>query len=226
VLLAGDADGNLCEIRENAEEFVLTRQIAVAPATSLIRLFPASDGRTVCVIDGNWNLAVVDRETGTIRSRFKQTLIAVMLPDREHLIRSLAGTNEMEIVPIRDGNVCRTLKGHQSTISRIVITPDGQTCITTSHDRTIRLWNVSDWTERQELRGHSSPIIAMAMTHSGRLFATADESGVIKLWDTESARELTELDEHAPLLLELKFSHDTSQLIGWDAEQRIYSMSL
>lgn len=226
LILAGDAAGTLYWIQETPAGLQITDQVSVLPGAPIVRLFPSLDGQLLCAIDNQWRLAVVDLASKVIRRSFDRSRVAVTLPDGQHLIRSLVDVNELQVVRISDGQVRATLTGHQSTISRIAFTPNGQTCLTASHDRTVCLWDVATWTQRQQLTGHASPVIALSLAPGGDLFATGDETGVMRLWDVASGRELTELDERLPALLDLKFSADGSTLIGWDVAQKFLSLSL
>ena len=66
--------------------------------------------------------------------------------------------------------------GHSSQISKIMFTPDGQTLISVSFDKTIRLWDVEtgdliDTFRHQIGEGHEGEIHAAALSSDGNILA-------------------------------------------------------
>jgi WD40 repeat protein len=65
----------------------------------------------------------------------------ILLPgDRRLLVARPDGT--LLLVDVDDGRTIATLRGHQGQITSLVLGPDGRRAISTSVDRTARLWNL------------------------------------------------------------------------------------
>lgn len=226
IVIAGDAEGSLHWFRETAGGLQPADRIPVLPGSPVVRIFTSQDGRLLCAVDSQWKLALVDVPAKTTRMIMENVLLAIPHPDGQHLMRTPKDADDLCVVRLSDGEVVKTLRSHQSTISQIAFTPDGQTCISTSHDRTICIWDATTWALRHQLTGHQRAIRVLAISPRGDLFVTGDESGVLRMWDLASGRELTELDERIPEILGLQFDSDGTTLIAWDHHPRLYVISL
>lgn len=226
LIVAGDAAGHLRWFRDVASGPELCGELSIQPGANLIRAFLSADGRQVCAIDDQWRLAVVDWPTKSVRLRLENAPVAVPHPDGQHVLRTFADRDDIQVVRLSDGGVAATLKGHQSTISRITFTSDGQTCISASHDRTICLWDVRTWTLLQQLTGHESAVLALAISPRGDLAVSGDFNGTLRLWDVRSGRELTELDERVTALSDLRFDASGTSLIVWSATAHVHRIQL
>jgi hypothetical protein len=99
------------------------------------------------------------------------------------------------------GKVEGKLTGH-TALARTAMTGDGKTLATASHDRTIRLWDLTTKTQRMVLTGHQQPIQGIAFAPDGKFLATASGTlttptvnpsqtlGEVKLWDVDTGKEL------------------------------------
>ena len=77
--------------------------------------------------------------------------------------------------------VIRTFSGHSGSITSLCFTPDGATLVSSSADKTVRLWNVSDGTCWKVLRGHESLISSVAV--DGCTLITGSWDCTIRFWD-------------------------------------------
>ena len=109
--------------------------------------------------------------------------------------------------------------GHSAKISRILFTPDGKTLISTSFDKTIRLWDVETGDLIRTLRhqigeGRDGEVHAAALSPDGSTLAiggiTYDhENGIpVLLFDLERGDVIGLLEGHPDLIGSLSFSRD------------------
>ena len=74
-----------------------------------------------------------------------------------------------------------SLDGHGEELTRVTVSPDGQTIATASRDNHARLWDARG-VFRQGLREHGSWVNDAAWSPDGAILATAGEDGAVKLW--------------------------------------------
>jgi eukaryotic-like serine/threonine-protein kinase len=69
----------------------------------------------------------------------------------------------------------------------VAFAPDGHTLATTSADRTVRLWNLSNRERPHQLgaplTGHTSTVVGVAFAPDGHTLATTSVDRTVRLWD-------------------------------------------
>ncbi|MFB2834596.1 protein kinase domain-containing protein, partial [Floridanema evergladense] len=72
---------------------------------------------------------------------------------------------------------CRyTLMEHSEAVRAVVISPDGQTLVTGSDDKTIKIWNLSNGKLLGTLNGHNNWIYALAISPDGNTLVSGSGS--------------------------------------------------
>jgi WD40 repeat protein len=75
--------------------------------------------------------------------------------------------------------------GHASTITSVVMTKDNRYIISSSKDKTIKIWDVASNTLIRTLSGHSAGINMIALSPDDKLLASASSDKSVKIWDLE-----------------------------------------
>lgn len=77
---------------------------------------------------------------------------------------------------------CNILQGHSKNITGIAITPDGNKAISTSWDRTVRIWDLNTCSQ---LMSHTdeNQSISVAVTPDGKYAVTGHGAGTVYIWD-------------------------------------------
>ncbi|MCH8252176.1 MAG: WD40 repeat domain-containing protein [Planctomycetes bacterium] len=95
-------------------------------------------------------------------------------------------------VTVRDaltGQFVQTLTGHTDAINQIDFSADGNLIASISSDRSIRLWNVSDWSLAQVIpNAHDTFGVSLRFSPDSSLLASAGGSNApsIKLWNPQT----------------------------------------
>jgi WD40 repeat protein len=70
-------------------------------------------------------------------------------------------------------------------LSSASFSPDSKYVVTTSADKTVRVWNVDDGTEISLLLGHSRAVNSAAFSSDGKLLLTAGDDQTVREWPLE-----------------------------------------
>ncbi|WP_063800834.1 nSTAND1 domain-containing NTPase [Mastigocoleus testarum] len=76
------------------------------------------------------------------------------------------------------------LERHTSYVENAIFSPDGQTIVTTSHDRTVKFWN----RKGQMLKtfdAHDRILESISFSPDGQIFVTTSQDDTAKLWNRE-----------------------------------------
>lgn len=75
-----------------------------------------------------------------------------------------------------------TLVGHSKTVTSVAISPDGQTLVSGSDDKTIKIWHLVTGELLRTLTGHSYPVHSVAISPDGKTIVSGSDDATIKIW--------------------------------------------
>lgn len=123
-------------------------------------------------------------------------------------------------------------EGHLAMIKDVAFTPDGRQLVSSSDDKTIRVWDLETGETVRTIRGEIAPgatgkIYAMALSSDGRWLATGgkfhpsdgEAASVIRLYDFLSGRLIALLAGHEDAVIGLAFSADSEHLISGSVDK-------
>jgi WD40 repeat protein/serine/threonine protein kinase len=108
---------------------------------------------------------------------------------------------------------CRSIRkvqllGHAGPLSSAAFSADSRWLVTTSEDRTARLWEVQSGKLCHVLQGHLRKVTAAAFSPDGRLVVTSSDDHTARIWDTASGKEVLTFTGHQGLIRAVAFSPD------------------
>ncbi len=120
------------------------------------------------------------------------------------------------------GDLCtHTLIGHQQPVSSIAFSPDGQQLVSSSFDKTIKLWDVNNGKCLKTLLGHNSRIWMVAFHPNGQQLASGSDDNNTKIWDLKQGRCINTIVGHTNAILSLDLSPDANYLASGNEDNTI-----
>ncbi len=101
--------------------------------------------------------------------------------------------------------------GHEGVVKSAEFSPDGRQILTTSVDKTARLWDTKG-NLLTVFRGHEGVVISAEFSPDGRQILTASHDKTARLWDTKG-NLLTVFREHEGEVNSAEFSPDGQQIL-------------
>lgn len=106
----------------------------------------------------------------------------------------------------------QTLEGHSHWVTTVAFSPDLSRLVSSSYDKTIRVWDPADGRCLQTLEGHNDRVTTVAFSPDSRLLASGSFDRTIKVWDPTTGRCLQTLEGHSHLVTAVAFLPDSRRL--------------
>src|SRR5438128_2540841 len=88
----------------------------------------------------------------------------------------------------------RTLHGHHESVRAIAAY--GDTLVSSSYDRTVRIWKISMGETKHCLRGHRQRVYSVVLDHKRNRCISGSMDNIVKIWWMETGRLLFNLEGH------------------------------
>jgi WD40 repeat protein len=117
-----------------------------------------------------------------------------------------------------------TLAGHEYIVLSAAFSPDGTRIVTTSYDRTARIWNAATGEQIAILEGHEHSVTYASFSRDGSRIVTASNDQTARVWDAVTLKQIAVMRGHTQMLHSANFSPDGSRVVtaGGDNTARIW----
>ena len=115
----------------------------------------------------------------------------------------------------------RILKGHNHFVSDVAISYDGQFALSSSWDKTLRLWDLNTGVTTRRFVGHEADVLSVSFSADNRQIVSGSRDRTIKLWNTLGECKFDIKDEgHSEWVSCVRFSPNPLNPVivsaGWD----------
>lgn len=122
--------------------------------------------------------------------------------------------------------IVRSLKGHSDSVWAIAMSPLGDTLVSGSFDKTIKIWNPQTGKLLHTLSGHLDAVRAIAISRDGLLLASGSSDKTIKIWNLQTGKLLRTLSGHRSAIWSVSISPDGQTLVSgaYDGAIKIWNL--
>jgi len=110
---------------------------------------------------------------------------------------------------------------HWDRANSIAFSPDDRFVVTTSSDRTVRVWEVAGGRQVQVLVGHAGAVLSADFSPDGMIIASAGIGPEIRLWETATGQQQGVLQHETSYVSKVAFSPDGRTLASAGTDGRI-----
>ena len=108
-----------------------------------------------------------------------------------------------------------TCKGHKRGVWTVKFSPTDRLVATGSGDKTIKLWNLDDFSCIKTFEGHTNSVLRVDFLTMGLQLVTSASDGLVKVWNVQDEECMTTLDNHEDKVSFLLFHyHSLTKIIS------------
>jgi len=129
------------------------------------------------------------------------------------------------------GSPMKRFRGHSHFVSDVVVSSCGQFAVSSSWDKTLRLWDLERGVTTTRFVGHRSDVLSVAFSSDNRQICSASRDKTIKMWNTLGECKWTQegKDCHKEWVSTVKFSPVNANPVivsgGWDKVVKVWHLS-
>ncbi len=139
-------------------------------------------------------------------------IVEVLANKHSPAARSASAINLFQEVRAADA-LLAVLSGHREAVVSAAFSPDGRRIVTSSDDRTARIWVAATAMPLAVLTGHSDSVYKAVFSPDGQRIVTASADHTARIWDANTAEPLAVLSGHGDEVFTAAFSFDGRRIV-------------
>jgi WD40 repeat protein len=128
---------------------------------------------------------------------------------------------EVKLFNPADGSLIRDLVTSNDAIFAVAFSPDGRRLATAGADRTIRIFNLENFSQDVLIEDHADWVMGIAFSPDGAKLASAARDKTSKLFDAKTGDSLLTFPTHNEVVYGVAFSPDGTQVLTSGRDNRI-----
>ncbi|THU80749.1 WD40 repeat-like protein [Dendrothele bispora CBS 962.96] len=114
--------------------------------------------------------------------------------------------------------VLGTCKGHKRGVWTVRFGREEKVLATGSGDKTVKLWNLDDFTCVKTFEGHTNSVLRVDFLNAGMQLVTSASDGLVKLWNIRDEECIATMDNHEDKVWALAVSADERIILSGAAD--------
>ncbi|MGD1717665.1 GUN4 domain-containing protein [Dapis sp. BLCC M172] len=114
-----------------------------------------------------------------------------------------------------------TLTGHNDWVRSVAISLDGQTIVSGSYDKTIKVWDLATGSLKGTISDNSDRVFSVAINPNEKTIISGSADGTIKIWDLVTGTLKTTLNGHSNSVYSVAFNPENQNIISGSADGTI-----
>ena len=119
------------------------------------------------------------------------------------------------------------LKGHDGLVVLVAVTPDGKTAVSSSADKTLKVWDFETGHCRATFGAHTHNVVGVAITPDGKTVVSSAFDKTLKVWDLETGHCRATFEGHTDQVYSVAITPDGKMVVSassdatlkvWDLE--------
>jgi WD40 repeat protein len=129
--------------------------------------------------------------------------------------------NNVDTSNLEEFTLTYTLTGHSKEVWSVAISANGQTLVSGSGDRTIKMWNVNTGQLLHTFQGHSARVFSTAISPDEKILVSGSGDGIIKVWNLRTRQLLRTLTGHSKEVWSVAISANGQTLVSGSADKTV-----